>query len=125
MKTLSSGTHITGKREKTNDMAKRNVFPLYSSIEQTVHINELLGAQEPYYTLNDVMRLLPQDITYNGTRGYLYVSAITLSYTSLNAEYKVNVVRSESLMSNKDIYDGFIGMLNFLESNKDKIIINE
>ena len=106
-------------------MAKRNVFPLYSSIEQTIHINELLGAQEPYYTLNDVMRLLPQDITYNGTRGYLYVSAITLSYTSLNAEYKVNVVRSESLMSNKDIYDGFIGMLNFLESNKDKIIINE
>ena len=106
-------------------MAKRNVFPLYSSTEQTIHINELLGAQEPYYTLNDVMRLLPQDITYNDKRGYLSVSAITLSYTSLNAEYKVNVVRSENLMSNKDIYDGFIAMLNFLESNKDKIIINE
>lgn len=106
-------------------MLKRNVFPEHSSTGQTVHINELLGAQEPYYTLNDVMRILPQDITYNGTRGYLSVSAITLSYTSLNTDYKVNVVRSENLMPNKDVYDGFIAMLNFLESNKDKIIINE
>lgn len=106
-------------------MAKRNVFPVFSSTEQTAHINELLGAQEPYYTLNDVMRLLPQDITYNGTRGYLSLSAITLSYTSLNSEYKVNVVWSENLMPNKDVYDAFIAMLNFLEQNKDRITINE
>ena len=106
-------------------MAKQNVFPLHSSTEQTAHINELLGAQESYYTLNDVMRLLPQDITYNGTRGYLSLSAIALSYTSLNSEYKVNVAWSESLMPNKDVYDVFIAMLIFLEKYKDKIIINE
>lgn len=106
-------------------MVKQNVFPVCSSVEQTVHINELLGAQEPYYTLNDVMRLLPHDITYNGTRGYLSVGAISLSYTSLSSDYKVNVLWSENLMPNKDVYDGFIGMLNFIERNKDKIVINE
>ena len=105
-------------------MIKRNIFPKYSSKEQTAHINELLGAQEPYYTLNDVMRLLPHDITYNGTRGYLSVGAISLSYTSLNHEDKVNVVWSEILIPNKDIYDGFIEILIFLERNKDKITIN-
>ena len=104
-------------------MSKRNVFPEHSSTEQTVHINELLGAQEPYYTLNDVMRILPQDITYNGTRGYLSLSAIALSYTSINSEYKVNVVWSENLMPNKDVYDAFIKILTFLEKEKEKIII--
>lgn len=106
-------------------MIKRNVFPICSSIEQTAHINELLGAQETYYTLNDVMRLLPQDITYNGTRGYLSLSAIALSYTSINSEYKVNVVWSENLMPNKDVYDAFIKILTFLEKEKEKIIIND
>ena len=105
-------------------MIKRNIFPKYSSTEQTAHINELLCKQEPYYTLNDVMSLLPQDITYNGTRGYLSVSEISLSYTSLNHEDKVNVVWSEILIPNKDVYDGFIEILKFLERNKDKIKIN-
>ena len=104
-------------------MAKQNVFPVCSSIEQTIHINELLGAQEPYYTLNDVMRLLPHDITYNGTRGYLSVGAISLSYTSLSSDYKVNVLWSENLMPNKDVYDAFIKILTFLEKEKEKIII--
>ena len=105
-------------------MAKRNIFPLRSSTEQTVHINEILDAKEPYYTLYDVMRLLPQDITYNGKRGYLSVSSKDLSYTSLDSEFRVNVVWTANLIPNKDVYDGFISMLKFLKRYKDKIVIN-
>lgn len=103
---------------------KVNTFPRTSSEEQTKKLNDLLKLNWHHYTVADVMNILPDDITFNGRRGYLTLSHISISYINLDQEFVTHVVAQDNMMPNKDVYDSFIGMLEFLENHKDKIIIN-
>lgn len=96
--------------------------------EQTIQLNELLGADEQYYSKEFIacaVFKLPSDIIYNNKRGYLSVGPLGIEYTSLNHEYKVNVVYSASTIPNKDLCDCLIKVLEFFRTNKDKIEIIE
>jgi hypothetical protein len=99
-------------------------FPSFSSVEQTQKINELLGACESYYTVSDIFQYLPNEIEHHGKRGYLTLSHISISYIYLDQNFVTHVVAQDNMMPNKDVYDSFIGMLEFLETYKDKITIN-
>jgi len=87
-------------------------FPKYSSREQTIRINELLGANESYYTVYDVVRL-PQDIEYRGTRGYVSFSHLGIDYTSVDNNWVIKICYSTTGVG-KNIYDFFIDVLKFL-----------
>lgn len=102
----------------------KKYYPPISTTEQTVKINELLGANEAYFNLNDVINHLPADITYRGVRGYLSLSHVGIEYTSLDYDYKVNVVQTFNFMPNRNVYDAFIDALEFFEKQGDKITIN-
>lgn len=103
---------------------KVNTFPKTSSEEQTKKLNDLLNLNWEHYTVADVMNLLPDDITFAGKRGYLTLSHISISYIYLDQNFVTHVVAQDNMMPNKDVFDSFIGMLEFLETHKDKITIN-
>lgn len=107
-------------------MVTYQIFPKNSNQKQTEEINILLEQRgiEPKlnnnYTVQDIFEILPSRVFHNGKIGYLFVGYLGIEYTSLNPDYKVNLVYSACTIPNNDIYDCFIEMLRFLNENNIK-----
>lgn len=106
-------------------MDKSKIFPKTSTKEQTEEINRLLeqrGIETKLdnYTVQDIFEILPAQVSHNRRTGFLFVGPLGIEYTSLNSEYKVNLVYSACTIPSNDIYDCFIEMLRFLYENKIK-----
>lgn len=109
-------------------ITNKPIIPEKTSREQTLHLNELLGADEQYFSKEFITSLLfrlPFDIIYNCVRGYLSSGPLGIEYTSLNSEYKVNVVYTTTTIPNKDLCDCLIEILEFFRKSADKIEIIE
>lgn len=107
-------------------MDKIKIFPKTSTKEQTDEINRLVeqrGIESKLnnnYTIQDILEILPSQISYNKRTAYLFIGPLGIEYTSLNPEFKVNLVYSACTVPNNDIYDCFIEMLRFLYENNIK-----
>lgn len=97
----------------------------FSTPEQTKILNELLSENKEKYSLYDIFKHLPFDITYNGNRGYLSISQLGIEYTSLNYNNTINFVHIESTsLGSVSIFECFIKTLKWYDENKDVIKIN-
>ena len=102
------------------------IFTKTSTKEQTEEINRLLEQRgietklNDNYTIQDILEILPAQISHNGKIGYLFVGPLGIEYTSLNTDFKVNLVYSASTVPSNDIYDCFIEVLEFLKKNNIK-----
>lgn len=94
-----------------------NKFPKESSVLQTIKINELLGGAESYYTLNDIMNILPESITINEHRGDMFISNYEISYFSVDPKFKINLICSFNIPLNGNIYDAFIDAIIYMQNN--------
>ena len=95
-----------------------------TTVEQSDVLNKMLNKFYSVYTVYDILEILPNDILYNGHRGYLSIGPLGIEWTSLNSNWKLNVVKSFLYSPNKNIFDLFIEALTWLNTEKDKIIIN-
>ena len=97
----------------------------YSNHDQTVKINELLGADENYFEVGDIFNYLPNCISYNGRKGYLNVTKFDIYWTSLGNE-QIGCVTAlfQHVTLDKDIFDSFISALEWLQTNDVEIIEN-
>ena len=97
----------------------------FSTPDETKIINELLSENKEKYSLHDIFKYLPFDITYNGNRGYLSISQLGIEYTSLNYNYTLNIVHIESTnLGSINIFECFIKTLRWYNENKAVIKIN-
>ncbi len=97
----------------------------FSTPDETKIINELLSENKEKYSLYDIFKYLPFDITYNGNRGYLSISQLGIEYTSLNYNYTLNIVHIESTnLGSISIFECFIKTLRWYNENKAVIKIN-
>ena len=97
----------------------------FSTPDETKILNELLSENKEKYSLYDIFKYLPFDITYNGNRGYLSISQLGIEYTSLNYNYTLNIVHIESTnLGSISIFECFIKMLRWYNENKEAIKIN-
>ena len=98
----------------------------FSNDEQTHILNRILSNDKDKYSLYDIFKNLPFDITYNGKRGYLNVSHSGITYTSISYKHeKINVVFAENIYcSTKDIFDSFIKTLQWFKKNESSIVVN-
>lgn len=107
----------------------QQIFPEFSSTEQTVRLNVILhkmgviGKSETGFTVQEILNILPSEITYNGKRGDLTITHADISYISLNSDFKVNLIHVVHLIPNKNFFDGAIEMLEFLYNEKDNVKI--
>lgn len=106
-------------------MNKNKIFPKNSNKKQTEEINVLLeqrGIETKLdtYTVHDILEILPAQVFHNGKIGYLFVGPLGIEYTSLNPDYKVNLIYSSCTIPSNDIYDCFIEVLKFLNENNIK-----
>lgn len=107
-------------------MDKSKIFPKTSTKEQTKEINRLLEQRSietklnDNYTIQDILEILPAQISYNGKIGYLFVGPLGIEYTSLNPDFRVNLVYNACTVPSNNIYDCFIDMLKFLNKNNIK-----
>ena len=112
----------------TAHIINKCLIPEKTSKEQTLHLNELLGADEQYFPKEFITSLffkLPFDIIYNNVRGYLSFGPLGIEYTSLNSEHGINVVYATSTIPHKDLCDCLIEILEFFRKYKNKIEIVE
>lgn len=91
--------------------------PACSNKEQTIKINEILGADESYYTLTDVFNLLPESIEISGMRGDLFISHTEISYSSLQGDWKLKLVLSFPTPINGNVFDSFIKALEHFKTH--------
>lgn len=97
----------------------------FSTPDETKILNELLSENKERYSLYDIFKYLPFDITYNGNRGYLSISQLGIEYTSLKYNYTLNIVYIESTnLGSISIFECFIKMLRWYNENKEDIKIN-
>ena len=97
----------------------------FSNDEQTQILNRILSNDKDKYSLYDIFKNLPFDITYNGNRGYLSVSRLGIEYTSISYDGKLNIVFLENTdYSRIDIFECFIKTLEWLKKNESSIIVN-
>ena len=97
----------------------------FSTPDETKILNELLSENKEKYSLYDIFKYLPFDITYNGNRGYLSISQLGIEYTSLKYNYTLNIVHIESTnLGSISIFECFIKMLRWYNENKEDIKIN-
>lgn len=97
----------------------------FSTPGETKILNELLSENKEKYSLYDIFKYLPFDITYNENRGYLSISQLGIKYTSLKYNYTLNIVRIESTnLGSISIFECFIKMLRWYNENKAVIKIN-
>lgn len=97
----------------------------FSNDEQTQILNRILSNDKDKYSLYDIFKNLPFDITYNGKRGYLNVSRLGIEYTSISYDDKLNIVFAENTdYSRTDIFDSFIKTLEWLKKNESSIVVN-
>ena len=97
----------------------------FSSDEQTQVLNRILSKDKDKYSLYDIFKNLPFDITYNGKRGYLSVSRLGIEYTSISYDGKLNIVFVENTdYSRTNIFDCFIKTLQWLKKNESYIVVN-
>lgn len=97
----------------------------FSNDEQTQILNRILSNDKDKYSLYDIFKNLPFDITYNGNRGYLSVSRLGIEYTSISYDGKLNIVFVENTdYSRTDIFECFIKTLEWLKKNESSIIVN-
>lgn len=97
----------------------------FSNNEQTKSLNKILQNQKDKYSLYDIFKNLPFDITYNGKRGYLSISHTGITYTSISYDNKLNIVFVENTdHSSLNIFDCFLNTLQWLRENKNNITIN-
>ena len=97
----------------------------FSNDEQTQILNRILSNDKDKYSLYDIFKNLPFDITYNGNRGYLSVSRLGIEYTSISYDGKLNIVFVENTdYSRIDIFECFIKTLEWLKKNESSIIVN-
>ena len=97
----------------------------FSSDEQTQVLNRILSKDKDKYSLYDIFKNLPFDITYNGKRGYLSISHTGITYTSISYDNKLNIVFVENTdYSRTDIFECFIKTLEWLKKNESSIVVN-
>ena len=97
----------------------------FSNDEQTQILNRILSNDKDKYSLYDIFKNLPFDITYNGNRGYLSVSRLGIEYTSISYDGKLNIVFVENTdYSRTDIFDSFIKTLQWFKKNESSIVVN-
>ena len=96
----------------------------HTTAEQSNVLNRMLNKFYSAYTVYDILEILPNDISYNGHRGYLSIGQLGIEWTSLNSNWKLNVVKSFLYLPNKNIFDLFIEALTWLDKENDKITIN-
>lgn len=97
----------------------------FSTPDETKILNELLSENKEKYSLYDIFKHLPFDITYNGNRGYLSISQLGIEYTSLNYNYTLNIVHIESTnLGSISIFECFIKTLRWYNENNKAIKIN-
>ena len=97
----------------------------FSTPDETKILNELLSENKEKYSLYDIFKYLPFDITYNGNRGYLSISQLGIEYTSLNYNYTLNIVHIESTnLGSISIFECFIKTLRWYNENNKAIKIN-
>ena len=97
----------------------------FSNDEQTQILNRILSNNKDKYSLYDIFKNLPFDITYNGKRGYLSVSRLGIEYTSISYDGKLNIVFTENTdYSLTDIFECFIKTLEWLKKNESSITVN-
>ena len=97
----------------------------FSNDEQTQILNRILSNDKDKYSLYDIFKNLPFDITYNGKRGYLNVSRLGIEYTSISYDGKLNIVFVENTdYSRTDIFECFIKTLEWLKKNESSIVVN-
>lgn len=96
----------------------------HSAAEQSDVLNRMLNKFYSVYTIYDILEILPNDISCNGHRGYLSIGPLGIEWTSVNSNWKLNVVKSFLYAPNKNIFDLFIEALTWLDTEKDKITIN-
>jgi hypothetical protein len=112
----------------TAKITNKPIIPSETSNEQTVHLNELLGANESYFSkefITSSLFRLPFDIKYCDSRAYLSIGPLGIEYTSLTQEYKVNIVFATTTIPNRDLCDCLIDTLEFFRKYKDNIEIIE
>ena len=104
----------------------KHTFSLYSNDRQTTCLNRILGEFKYSYNLANVFNLLPEKIKYNNRVGYLKVSKIDISYSSLETEMQGSVVLLFQFMLNgQNVFDGLIEALDFIKNHKNEIEILE
>ena len=97
----------------------------FSNDEQTQILNRILSNDKDKYSLYDIFKNLPFDITYNGKRGYLSVNRLGIEYTSISYDGKLNIVFVENTdYSRTDIFECFIKTLEWLKKNESSIVVN-
>lgn len=97
----------------------------FSSDKQTQTLNNILSKDKGKYSVYDIFRILPYDITYNGKRGYLSVSNTGIAYTSISFNKKLNIIYAENIVYSYDnIFDCFIKVLEWFKKNESSIVIN-
>lgn len=100
-----------------------NKFPGFCSKEQSDKIYELLNNKPRVdtlggvYSVGDIFKYLPKEITYNGHRGDLAITTQDISYFSVGGSWEHILVHFESIPVGGDIFDAFISMLEWLKDN--------
>lgn len=100
-----------------------NKFPGFCSKEQSDKIYELLNGKPSVntligvYSIGDIFKYLPHEITYNGHRGDLAITTQDISYFSIGGSWEHIIVHFESIPVRGDIFDAFISMLEWLKDN--------
>ena len=99
-------------------------FPSLSTMSQAVKIYKALNPAAknidymPHgYTMSDIFRYLPHEITYNNHRGDLCISTVDITYFSIGEGWKHVLVHHEPIPLDGDIYDAFINMIDWLKKN--------
>ena len=97
----------------------------FSSDKQTQTLNNILSKDKGKYSVYDIFRILPYDITYDGKRGYLSISNSGIAYISISFNKKLNIIYAENIRySNTNIFDCFIKALEWFKRNESSIVIN-
>jgi len=105
-----------------------NKFPGFCSKEQSDRIYEILNNKPRVdtligvYSVGDIFKYLPHEITFNGHRGDLAVTVCDISYFAINSDWKHILIHFEPIPNNGDIFDTFILMLEWLKRNN---LLNE
>lgn len=99
-------------------------FPSWSSMNQAAKIYKILNPEAndiddmpKAYTVSDIFNLLPESITYKNIRGDLSVTPFDITYFSLDSDWKMNLVYSQQIPINGDIYDAFYNIIVWLKEN--------
>jgi len=96
-----------------------------SSAAQTKVLNNLLKLNNTYYTVDQIFNILPQEIEYNGHKGYLRISPIDIIYSSVETEMQGTVVAIfQYLLHDQTIYDGFIEAIKWMKDHNIKTQID-